>query len=368
MTFREMNLRIFQRRAVPHVLFQPRIEPWYAWHRQFDRLPQRYRDHSLLDLFDDLGVSMRYVHYYTDMPDPIQRSLSPDVTVRRTRDDRYLTSIYETPHGDLVERFEWTVDETWRQVGFPVKKVEDLRKLRWLHSRMTYSFSPEHFERGSAFVGQRGVPQFWVPKSPYQALAQIWMKLQDLIYCLADAPQQVEDTMRAIDDAYDPLYEQLCAYDGVHIINFGENVHDQLTSPRYFQQYFLPFYEKRAGQLHAAGIYSHMHLDGFFRSLLPFLKDLPFDGIEALTPTPQGDVDLEELREHMGDKILLDGIPAVLFLPTYSREELMATAERVVALFHPRLVLGISDELPEGAGLEALERVRLIADWSRTQP
>lgn len=365
MDFREMNLRVFAGQPISHPLFQPRIEPWYAWHQQFGKLPPRYQEMTLPQLFDDLQVSMRYVHYYTGMPDPVRVELAPEVVVRNEERGQERSRVYVTPHGELVERFQLTVDETWREVGFPVKSVQDLRALRWLYERMHYSFSPENFEQGNAYVGERGVPQFWVPKSPYQALAQIWMKLQDLIYALADDPAEVEATMQAIDAAYDPLYEQLCSYGGVQIINFGENIHDHLLSPRYWERYLLPFYVKRAGQLHTAGIYSHMHLDGFFRTLLPYLKDLPFDGIEALTPTPQGDVELDELKAHIGDKIVLDGIPAVLFLPMYSREELMACVERVVALFGPRLVLGISDELPEGAEEEAIERVRLVARWCR---
>ena len=38
-----------------------------------------------------------------------------------------------------------------------------------------------------------------MPKSPYLALAQQWMKFEDFIYALADDPQQVEDVMKAID-------------------------------------------------------------------------------------------------------------------------------------------------------------------------
>lgn len=37
--------------------------------------------------------------------------------------------------------------------------------------------------------------------------------------------------------------------------------------------------------------------------------------------------------------------------------------ERLVRLFHPRLVLGISDDLPEGGGEGPMERVRMIAEW-----
>jgi len=364
MTFRQMNLNVFRGEPIPHVLFQPRVEPWYDWHKTFDSLPEQYQRLGLRGFFDELHISMRYVHYYTGMPDPIVRAFSPKVKIHQRFTDTEGTIIYETPDGKLVEGLRRTPDKTWRTVDFPVRRVDDLRKLRWLFQHMIWSFSAENFERGSEFLGERGEPQFWVPKSPYQALAQQWMKLEHLIYALADHPGEVEETMRVIDASYDQLYEEITAYGRVRIVNFGENIHEQILSPRYFE-----FYEKRSNQLRQAGIYTHVHIDGYFRSLLKYLRHLPFDGYEALTPIPQGDVSLEEIKEHIGDKVLLDGIPAVLFLPTYPREELMRVTEQVVALFHPRLVLGVSDEVPQGAGEEAVERVRMISEWcQRSRP
>lgn len=366
MNFREMTLNVFAGRPVPHVFFQPRFEPWYDWQKRAGALPDKYQKLGLLGTYDDLGCSMRYIHYYTPVPDPVVREFLPPARVREEGDAREQTIIYDTPLGELVERRRFTVDETWRTVGFPVKNCDDLHKLRWLYQHTRYSFSAGRFEQGSHFVGERGEPQFWVPKSPYQALALNWMTLEDLIYALADCPAQVEDTFRAIDDSYDLLYEQLTSASGVRIVNFGENIHDQLLSPRYFERYLLPFWEKRAGQLKRAGIFSHVHIDGFMRSILRYFADLPFDGIEALTPTPQGDVEIEEIKAHIGDKVLLDGIPAVLFLPWYPRERLSEMVERIVALFHPRLVLGVSDEVPQGAPAdEAIERIRMISDWCR---
>jgi len=366
MAFREMNLAVFEGKAIPQVFFQPRIEPWFEWHRIFGRVPERYRNLSLAELFDRLQVSMRYVHYYTGMPDPVVREFSSEVTIHEETTNDQRTVAYVTPTGELVETFKWTVDRTWRKVGFAVRGLDDLKRLRWLYGHVVYSFCERSFAQGRAFMGDRGEPQFWVPKSPYQALAQQWMKLEDLIYLLADHLGEVEATMEAIDRSYDPLYEQITSQDEVRIVNFGENIHDQLLSPRYFERYLVPFYEKRAAQLKRSGIYTHIHIDGFFHSLLPYLEHLPFDGLEALTPLPQGDVSLEEMREHMGRKVLVDGIPAVMFLPTYSRDELMGMVERIVEMFHPRLVLGISDELPEGSGEEGIERVKMISEWCQS--
>jgi hypothetical protein len=368
-SFREMNLRVFQGKPVPHVLFQPRFEPWFDWQLKFGHLPKQYQGKSIRDMYDALGASMRYVHYYTGMPDPIVRSFSPAVKIHeRVTPDRTVR-VYETPAGALSETSVLTVDGTWRLVDFPVKGPDDLRKLRWLLTHSTYSFSVERFEQGSSFVGNRGEPQFWLPKSPYQALAQQWMKFESFIYALADEAREIEETMRVIDRAYDQLYHEIVSSGRVRILNFGENLHAQLLSPRYFERYLLPFYEKRAGQLRAAGIFTHIHIDGYFHPLLPYLKDLPFNGLEALTPLPQGDVTLEEIKAHIGDKVLLDGIPGVLFLPTFSRDELMNTLESIVDLFSPGLILGVSDEVPQGADAEeAAERIRMVSDWARTHP
>jgi hypothetical protein len=367
LSFREMNRRVFAREPLPHVLYQPRMEPWFEWHRIFGVMPEPFQHMDLLGFYDACGCSMRTFQYYSGIDSPIAVIYEPDVVLHTTQKGDRRTRVFETPHADLVEVSHLTPDQTWRVVEFAVRGPQALRALEWLFRRTRYAFSRQLYEVGSRWIGDRGLPGFWVPKSPYQALAQQWMKLQDLVYAITDEPALVQGVMQAIDDSYDGLYEEIITSGLVQVVNFGENLHDSLFSPTWFMRYLLPWYQKRAGQLRAGGIYTHVHLDGFFHSLLPVLKDLPFDGLEALTPEPQGDVTLDEMKEHMGDRILLDGIPAVLFTPTYSREDLMATAERVVALFHPNLVLGVSDEVPEGTGLEAIERVRMVADWARTQ-
>jgi hypothetical protein len=367
LTFRDMNLRVFTRDPLPHVFFQPRMEPWFEWHRIFDAMPEPFQGMDLRQFYDACDCSMRTFQYYSGLPSPVLVTYDDDVVRREIIRGENKTRIFETPHGDLVERQHLTQDQTWRVVDFPVSGPEDLRAMAWLFRRTRYAFSRQYLDLGDAFIGARGLPGFWVPKSPYQALAQQWMKLQNLVYAITDHPDLVAEVMEAIDGSYDELYDQIIADGRVRLVNFGENLHDSLFSPTWFMRYLLPWYEKRAGQLREAGIYTHVHLDGYFHSMLPLLKDLPFDGLEALTPEPQGDVTLDEMKEHMGDKILLDGIPAVLFTPTYTRDELMATAERVVELFHPNLVLGVSDEVPEGTGLEAIERVRMVAEWARTQ-
>jgi hypothetical protein len=361
-----MNLKIFRSEKTPHVFFQPRFEPWFARHKLFDTLPPEYKNKSIRDLFDELDVSMRYIHYYSGIPDPVNVKYTDRIKFHEKRRGEKLYRIFATPHGELVETQQMTIDKTWRTVDFAVKNQEDVKKLISLCRNTSFYFKKEHFEQGSRYMGDRGEPQFWLPKSPYQSLCQIWMKTENFIYALADSPDLVHEVMNAIDDSYECLFEQIVSYGKVKIINFGENLHAQLFSPMYFEKYFIPFYEKRSNQLRRAGIFTHIHIDGFFKPLLTYLKDLPFDGFEALTPIPQGDVSLEEIKEHISDKVLLDGIPAILFLPHHPFEELQRCVEEIVAQFSPRLVLGISDELPEGADKRGVERMEWISKFCKS--
>ena len=366
MTLREMNLRVFRRQLLPRVFFQPRFEPWFAWNRQFATLPEEIRHGDLRQAYDLLGASMRTVHYYTGQPKPIEWTCTGGLKVTERREGDRMRRRYDTPVGALFETERFTVDHTWRTMEFATKTIDDLPALLWLMEHHRPTFNVEHFMTGAAYLGDRGVPSFWVPKSPYLALAQQWMRYEDFVYALADYPRQMEDIFSVIDESYDELYEQLISSGLLQILNFGENVAAAYLSARYFERYLLPWYHKRSGQLRRAGIFTHIHIDGHFRPLLGYLADLPFDGLEALTPAPQGDVTIDEMHAHLGDKVLLDGIPAVLFLDHHRPEELHACVEKLVRLFHPRLVLGVSDELPEGGGEEAWRRLKWVGEYCRT--
>jgi len=365
MTFREMNLNVFAGKPNPHVFFQPRMEPWLEWHRIFNTIPKAAQGKTIHELYSELGQSMRYMHYHTGQPDPLEWEVSPEVKADYSGDDKDAMRVTKTPHGDLVDRTKFTVDKTWRTVEFAAKNAEDLKKLAWVMERTKIHFNAAKWEQGHSFVGDLGEAQFWVPKSPFQALAQSWMDLEDLIPTWFDEPAAVEAAMEAIDASYDPLFREIIASGKPKIINFGENLHEAVLNPKIFEAYYLPWYHKRSGQLRAAGIYTHIHVDGYWRRMLRYLKDMPFDGFEALTPVPQGDMTLEEIKAAIGDKVLLDGIPAVLFMPYYPRKELEDCVKKVIDMFSPRLVLGISDELPEAAADDGLERVRWLADYCR---
>lgn len=149
----------------------------------------------------------------------------------------------------------------------------------------------------------------------------------------------------------------------IRIINFGDNVHGGTLPPAYFERYVLPEYQRRCKKLHEGGKFISAHWDGDCKSLLKYAKSTGLDAIEAITPKPQGDVTLQEVKEALGDEMwLMDGVAAILFDETFSQEELRAQVEECIRLFAPRLILGISDELSSTGDIERVRLVQQIVD------
>jgi hypothetical protein len=188
------------------------------------------------------------------------------------------------------------------------------------------------------------------------------MGFENAIFMMSDYPEVVEHYAQVVTETDEAMYRVLCDAP-ISILNFGENIDANMDPPSIWRKHLVPYYRKRNAQLKAAGKFTHIHVDGSFKPLLDDLRDSPFDAIEALTPLPQGDASLEEVQFAVGDRILLDGIPAVYFLPLYPAETCLESARQVISLFYPKLILGVSDELPPDGDIE---RVRMIGEMLET--
>jgi len=358
MTFRERILRTFQHRPVDRIVWQPRIYYWYNGRRDTDTVPEYYRGMSMLQVYDDLGASPRYPPEVLDLH--LFRTRTDDTVVHHTRQEgRDVITIHETPLGSLREVVRKCQEGTGGyQTEYPLKTPADMEVMKYILDHTEFYFDREAFEEAEKAFGPRGVTQTFYARSPYQRLAISYMGLESAVYALTDYRKETEAFLKACDESDDAMYRVVCD-SPVQILNFGENIDANVASPRYFERYLLPYYRKRVEQVHASGKFCHIHMDGSLKALLPFINQAGFDGIEGATPLPQGDVTLEELKEAMGETILLDGIPAILFLPRCSDEEVAGFATRVLDLFAPNLILGVSDELPPPADIE---KVRLISE------
>ncbi len=352
MTDRERVLRTFAGEPVDHICWQPRLEHWFRYREKTGTLSERHAGMGLFDVYDELGCSVRYAGR------PLVFEYEK-CALRVEGDEHGRVMFYETPIGTLTEVLRYGEEGTSaHRSKFPVESLEDIPVMEYFLADERVRFDMAQFEAVEARLGDRGVCQFYFPRSPLMRLIIQYMGFEDTIYFLHDHPERAEEFMQHIERCDDQLFEVLCE-SPTRIINFGDNIDAWLTPPPLFERYLMPIYERRCEQLHAAGKFTHIHMDGALKPLLPYLAKLPQHGIEAPTPLPQGDVELEELCDAMGDKIMLDGVPCVHFLPNFPLAELEECVEKLLELQAPRLIIGISDEIsPPGD----IERVRHVAE------
>ena len=244
-------------------------------------------------------------------------------------------------------------------VKWEVESEDELKVAAWREENTTWEWDQLRYEKLLSELGDLGAPTMFMPRMNVQSLYIEKMGVEKGVFALLDWPDTTAAYFRALHESHDRLIDVINA-SPIDIINFGENVHSATLSPDLFRRYHLPECQHRCERLHAAGKFVCSHWDGDCGPLLPFARETGLDGIEAITPKPQGDVTIEQIHEALGeDMFLLDGIPAVYFDETFPVETLVKCTERIIELFAPKLVLGISDEISSTGDIE---RIRIVGD------
>jgi hypothetical protein len=348
-------------RSKGKIIWQPRIGCWYT-DKQFagEPFPPPYTSMDLWEIYRELDCSARLYQYnacYRRIEHPaVER-------VERELNETDTEIVIHTPVGvQIAVRRRMLSNWHYLTVKWPIETEEELKVATWREENTIWEWDQAKYDGLQATVGDLGAPTMYMPRMNVQDLYINQMGVAAGIYAIYDWTEAVEAYFRALDGSHDRLLDVIVA-SPIDIINFGENVHAGTLSPELFRRYHLPACQRRAERLHAAGKFVSSHWDGDTRPLLPYAQETGLDAIEAITPQPQGDVTLEEIRAALGDTMfLLDGIPAVYFDETFSVDVLVECVHRLIELFAPRLVLGISDEISSTGDLDRIKVVGEIVD------
>lgn len=357
----KLHLDVVNNRANGKILFQPRIACWYD-DKQFagEELPEGYKGMTLPEIYRKLECSSR-IYQYNACFVPVEDSSISHFEERIS--DSEVREWITTPIGtiDCV-----IVSNTSNPGVYPKKwwleTEEDFAVICYILEHQTWKWDGQAYKEVYKQWGRLGAPTMFMPRAGIQNLYIDMMGIENTVFALADFPETVEHYFKVLEKNQDQLIDVINE-SPIQIINFGDNIHCNTLPDCYFEKYVLPVYQRRCEKLHRAGKFVHAHWDGDTKSLLKYAKETGLDGIEAITPLPQGDVTLKEIKEALGDEVwLIDGIAAILFNQEYSEEELVSQVHECIELFAPKLILGISDELSSTGDINRLKLVKQIVD------
>ncbi len=355
MNQRERLLAVFERRPLDHLPWVPDLTYWMEAEREGARLPERYvgRD-GPVRLHEDVGACV----YYGWGASPAICT-AEGVTVTSSAKGEWQHERIECD-GRVLEKVQRWLPESfcYGTTKHFVTEASQLALVREICARRRYAPNPEA-DKPAAALGGRGHPITAMPRSPLPALLADWVGAEGLTYLMADAPDEVERTLQAIDRANDGFFELLPRVES-KVCHFCDNLSAD-TSGGYWDRYCADYYRRRVAQVHAAGKFCVTQLDGATRALIPRLAATGLDGIESLTPSPVGDLSIEEISRLMEphDMVFWGGLPGAMFVPPFQWDDLQRLLDTLHRLWRGgrRVIVGSADQVPPGATLETIRRV-----------
>ena len=349
----EKLMKVYEGRDGAGVVFQPRIKHWFEVNSSVGTLPERYRGMYLDEIYRGLDVAPRevwvpgtrgsagYLGLKTIEGDDVEvwvrqyRGLSSEGEMQD-----YIVTEYRTPKGTMrqVERQTEHGASVYNMEYF-LKDLKDIEVYKYVLQERIYEWDQRNYEWGKKRFGDIIPLRVNLQRSPLMWLFVGMMGFQRTVTMLWRHQKEMEELLMLQENEF---YKMLEACKGKPIVelHFGDNMHQDMCSPPYFKKYMIPFYKRVMPKVHEMGIYSTAHWDGFVKQLLPLVKETGLDGLECVTPLPQGDVTLEEMKEGMKGMFLRDGIPAVLMCPWTDMKTLEDHVRKLLKMFYPTTYFG----------------------------
>jgi hypothetical protein len=173
-----------------------------------------------------------------------------------------------------------------------------------------------------------------------------------------DCEPKVREVLSVMETQEGPIIEAICDL-APSLVHFPDNLSSE-TLTSFYADFLAGTHSHRLERLHKAGVECAVHLDGTVKGLLPKLIASGFDAIEALTPKPGGDLDMEEIRRLAGTSgaILWGGVPGVMFSPPFVWEQVEAHVGQLIDCWQAgAFIMGVADQVPPDGNIKYCKKI-----------
>ena len=322
--------------------------------------PEGFRDsNDYIDWHRDLGVG-----FYLQGRFPFL-TIIENCRVKEWKDGVKRYREVETPKGTLRECWQWMPDDfTEGPIEHLVKTVADLPAYQFLHANSRYEPDYEFSRQRLGYLKETGAGVLlnYLPKSPLMQMVALDAGIMAIVEMQCEDPALLAETIAVVKESHDRA-ARIAVDSPAEVLMMPENLSSEVVGPDLFEAFMRPYQSQWAAEIKAAGKYSCIHLDGTLKGLLRQECTVGLTFIEAMTPSPVGDLAVGEWAKFCGndETILWGGIPGGYFTPLVSDAEFDLHVREVLAVMRrkPRYVLGVADQVPP-SGLES--RVRRVRE------
>jgi len=276
---------------------------------------------------------------------------------------------YHTPVGSVSEKIAFSTSyynegqqSEWI-VEYMIKDVSDYEVVRFIVEDTVHEPDHEGFARAQQRFGDDGLLLASMERCPIQHLSIKLAGLERVAFDLHDHPAVLEGLLEAMERKQDEVY-RIGVESPAELIWSPDNISTSRTSPRWFERYVEPFYNRHAPMVHDAGKLYLAHMDGSLAGIKHMVARCDLDIIEAVTPPPMGDISITELQDAWPGKAVWCNFPESLFWEDDSVIYDAALDLMQQAYSRGRFILGITEDFPEDRMEGALSTIaRAIAAY-----
>jgi len=209
--------------------------------------------------------------------------------------ERVLIRTYHSPLGSIFEKVK--EDPGYHSMWvkkFSINSPPDYEIAKFIIENTIYRENYDSFLQAQENLGDDGVVMALMDRSPWQKMLFELVGAERLYIDFHDNRTLVEDLLSSIERKSDEAY-RIAADSPAEVIWIPDNITGDLTEPKIFEKYCLPFYNKQGKLLHRKNKTIGVHMDGKLKCLKDLIKKADIDVIESFTlPEAGGDLSIEE--------------------------------------------------------------------------
>jgi uroporphyrinogen-III decarboxylase len=364
MSPRERLLAAFHRRPCDSVPFTPLLEGYFQAGLA-DRKEQNGADLQ----YDMAGHILLRVHVIrpntplwlgaspVDLPPGVEQTLHGD------NGDIILG--VNTPVGSLTWRLRFAPESPFIPwvIENHIKTVEDIKTFHYLIEHTKFDMSLEFFEKMEEYVGDRGIVTVLGPCSPLEQMINFDIGLEQVIYLLADYPDEMNEMLEAFHAKQVEAWK-LMAEAPAEIFFIHDNLSSTTISRPMYRRHDRRYVNDYADVLHAAGKKLITHWCGRLTAFGEDFGEARHDGISDVTPLPTGDADIPAARKTWAKNfVVMGGIDPTLFARG-TVADMEAYVEDLLTRLEPDrrgFILGSGDAVPFGTPPENVRAATAVA-------
>lgn len=363
-------------------LFVPRLDIWYNANRMRNTLPCEFKDLSLMEVSQKLGVGFhsviptfmntgnvediyhRGLGFYNHPSFPYTVDFN-DVDFKAEIRNGELKVTYLSKFGPVTTGINYSREFLHSGASIPditecaIKEHDDYLRLADIFSRVKIRPVPENYAAHCELIGDKGLAVAFLSLAagPMQHIMRDLIKFDQFIYDVYDFPHLMRELVAPLVEIYKKIIDS-ARLAKAEVALFGANYDAAITCPPFFNEHIKPWLEYASGQLHTAGKLLLTHTDGENKGLIQSYLDSNFDVADSICPAPMTSLTMREYRDAFKQKITIwGGIPSVIMLSSSCNDrDFKNFIDRLLEECYPfnNLIFSVADTLPADADFNRL--------------